>query len=237
VLLYNLTSAYFESSQPDDENDKQRYRYKPRQAQRLRPGDGRTRPSMARPIASGLLDRGMPSNEVLAEMRKANPPVWYLVAQGPAFQTGEGAAQFPGRRFARGPMSSFSCGSGRCTCGRRAAHASTRNAPCGDASSNDYGRVSGRSRRWRIPHARNLKLGAARSKAGAAWRLIAVEVAEQMPPPLPSRSTATSRERRGARGAQSAAHQSVRRGSAKLWKFYIQLVEIEVAFKNLKDDL
>jgi hypothetical protein len=27
VLLYDLTSTYFESSQPDDENDKRRYRY------------------------------------------------------------------------------------------------------------------------------------------------------------------------------------------------------------------
>jgi hypothetical protein len=27
VLLYDLTSAYFESSQPDDEDDKRRYRY------------------------------------------------------------------------------------------------------------------------------------------------------------------------------------------------------------------
>jgi hypothetical protein len=56
-------------------------------------------------------------------------------------------------------------------------------------------------------------------------------------PPSPSRSTATSYERYAAARALSAARQSVRRDPAKLWKFYIQLVEIEAAFKNLKDDL
>ena len=41
-----------------------------------------------------------------------------------------------------------------------------------------------------------------------------------------------------ARRPLSAAHQSVwQREPAELWQFYIQLVEVEAAFKNLKDDL
>jgi hypothetical protein len=35
VLLYDLTSTYFESSQPDDENEKRRYGYSDRDARRL----------------------------------------------------------------------------------------------------------------------------------------------------------------------------------------------------------
>lgn len=35
----------------------------------------------------------------------------------------------------------------------------------------------------------------------------------------------------------SAAHQSSRASACHLWQFYIQLTEVEAAFKTLKDDL
>jgi len=41
VLLYDLTSTYFESNPPDDDNDKRRFGYKPRQAPRLCAGGDR----------------------------------------------------------------------------------------------------------------------------------------------------------------------------------------------------
>ena len=84
-----------------------------------------------------------------------------------------------------------------------------------------------------------MKLGAARAKAPAAWRL------DRHP-----RSTR--------RAAQCSAMRSIARSCAKcadakaaiscaptcagtirrqLWRFYIQLIEVEAAFKNLKDDL
>ena len=40
-----------------------------------------------------------------------------------------------------------------------------------------------------------------------------------------------------ARGTLSAAHQPHREDPALLWQYYIQLVAVEEAFKNLKDDL
>src|SRR5579883_2895674 len=56
------------------------------------------------------MDRGIPSDEVLAEMRKADPPVSYLVgtprAGFPNWR--RRCSNCPGRRFARGSMSSFS---------------------------------------------------------------------------------------------------------------------------------
>src|ERR1700704_4944999 len=181
VLLYDLTSTYFESPQPDDEKDKRRYGYSRDKrsdcvqvvialivtpdgfplpmrccretrptARRCATPSARSRPSTARPIASGSwiaafrVTRSLPRCErpirpsrISSARPRAGFPNWrrrYL--------------NCPGRRFARGSMSSFSRGTKRCTCWRRATHASTRNARCGDASSNGYGRVSSRSRRW-----------------------------------------------------------------------------------------
>src|SRR5215472_15238811 len=39
----------------------------------------RSRPSTARPIRILVMDRGIPTDEMLAEMRQADPPVSYLV--------------------------------------------------------------------------------------------------------------------------------------------------------------
>ena len=83
-----------------------------------------------------------------------------------------------------------------------------------------------------------MKLGAARAKAPAAWRLVDIEVAaarrQLQLRAQPQKATQSAPPR----GSLSAAHQSVRaQDPAQLWQFYIQLTEIEAAFKNLKDDL
>ena len=57
-------------------------------------------------------------------------------------------------------------------------------------------------------------------------------------PPSLTRSTARSCARRaGAKAATCCAPTCRGRDPAELWRFYIQLVEVEAAFKNLKDDL
>jgi hypothetical protein len=60
-----------------------------------------------------------------------------------------------------------------------------------------------------------MKLGAARSKARAAWRLIDVEVAEQDATFTFALNRDKLRKDTPPRGALSAAHQSVRRGSGQ----------------------
>src|SRR6266849_6194570 len=110
VLLYDLTSTYFESVPPDDEDDKRRYGYsrdKRRDcvqvvialivtpegfplAYEVLPGntaDCKTLRGALRKIEAQygkaqriwVMDRGIPTEEVLAEMRQADPPVSYLV--------------------------------------------------------------------------------------------------------------------------------------------------------------
>src|SRR5246127_5099286 len=110
VLLYDLTSTYFESSQPDNEDDKRRYGYSRDKrsdctqvvialivtpdgfplAYEVLPGntaDCTTLRNALRKIEAQygkaeriwVMDRGIPTDEVLAEMRQADPPVSYLV--------------------------------------------------------------------------------------------------------------------------------------------------------------
>jgi hypothetical protein len=82
-----------------------------------------------------------------------------------------------------------------------------------------------------------MKLGAARAKARAAWRLIDIEVA----PKTVTFSFALNRDK--LRKTRRREERYLLRTNlcdedpAKLWRFYIQLVEVEAAFKNLKDDL
>jgi hypothetical protein len=82
-----------------------------------------------------------------------------------------------------------------------------------------------------------MKLGAARSEARAAWRLIDIEVA----PNAATFSFALNRQKlRSARqreGRYLLRSNLCGQDPAQLWQFYIQLVEIEATFKTMKDDL
>src|SRR5271157_857846 len=110
VLLYDLTSTYFESPPPADEADKRRHGYSRDKrsdcvqvvialivtpegfplAYEVLPGntaDNKTLRGFLHKIEAQygkaeriwVMDRGIPTEEVLAEMRQADPPVSYLV--------------------------------------------------------------------------------------------------------------------------------------------------------------
>lgn len=110
VLLYDLTSTYFECDVPDDPNDPRRFGHSRDRrsdcvqvvvalvvtpeglplAYEMLPGntsDKTTLRDMLKKVRSRygaaeriwLMDRGIPTEEVLAEMRASTPPVQYLV--------------------------------------------------------------------------------------------------------------------------------------------------------------
>src|SRR5258705_10219092 len=110
VLLYDLTSTYFESAPPKDDNDKRRFGYSRDKrsdcvqvvialivtrdgfplAYEVLPGntaDSTTLQGFLHKIETQygkaqriwVMDRGIPTDAVLAEMRQADPPVSYLV--------------------------------------------------------------------------------------------------------------------------------------------------------------
>jgi hypothetical protein len=82
-----------------------------------------------------------------------------------------------------------------------------------------------------------MKLGAARAKARAAWRLLDVAVAPEGATFSFTLDRNKLRQVRRREGRYLLRTNLTGREPAELWRFYIQLVEIEAAFKTMKDDL
>jgi len=82
-----------------------------------------------------------------------------------------------------------------------------------------------------------MKLGAAKAKSPAAWRLIDIDLAPQGAAVSFALNRQKLRQVRRREGRYLLRTNLHGRDPAELWRFYTQLVEIEAAFKNLKDDL
>jgi Transposase DDE domain len=82
-----------------------------------------------------------------------------------------------------------------------------------------------------------MKLGAARAKARAAWRLIDIAVAPDAASFTFTLNRSKLRKTRRREGRYLLRTNLCGQDPAQLWQFYIQLVEIEAAFKTIKDDL
>ena len=274
VLLYDLTSTYFESSQPDDENDKRRFGYSRDKrsdcvqvvialivtpdgfplAYEVLPGntaDCTTLRSALQKIEVQygkakriwIMDRGIPTDEVLAEMRRADPPVSYLVGtpKGRLSKLEKALLKLPWQAVREGVDVKLL---------RQDADQEMYVLAQSHARINKERAMRRRKLKWlwarlkQIAAMENLsreellmKLGAARAKARAAWRLIDVEVAKKDATFTFALTRDKLRETRRREGRYLLRTNLCDEDPAKLWKFYIQLVEIEAAFKNLKDDL
>jgi transposase len=269
VLLYDLTSTYFESPLPDDEADKRRFGYSRDKRSdcvqvmialivtpdgfplgyEVLPGntaDCTTLPDMLRRIEAQygkaqriwVMDRGIPTEQQLAAMRSADPPISYLVGtpKGRLTKLEQALIGLPWHAVRAGVEVKLLPQDGELyvLAQSRARIAKER-------------AMRRRKLKWLWARLKEIaamdltreellmKLGAARSKARAAWRLIDVDVA-------PDRATFTLnrdklRQARRREGRYLLRSNLCGRDPAELWQFYIQLVEVEAAFKNLKDDL
>ena len=82
-----------------------------------------------------------------------------------------------------------------------------------------------------------MKLGAAQTKAPAAWRLIEVEVVQRGARFTYRLDRDKLRQVRLREGRYLLRTNLTESDPAKLWQFYLQLVEVEAAFRTLKGDL
>ena len=82
-----------------------------------------------------------------------------------------------------------------------------------------------------------MKLGAARSHAPKAWRLIEIEVAESEASFSYRLNRAKLKKVRRREGRYLLRTNLTEQDPVKLWNYYLQLVVVEEAFKNLKGDL
>jgi hypothetical protein len=286
VLLYDLTSTYFESDPPFPEGDKRRHGYSRDHrgdcvqviialvvtpeglplAYEVLPGntaDNTTlKDFLARIVAQygkarriWLMDRGVPTEAVLAEMRAADPPVQYLVGtpKGRLTRLEKGGGGQPGRGARPG-------GPGR-------VHPPAHDARPGvqvkllpqDGELYVFAQSTDRVAKERAIRRRQLKwlwgrlkqlagmklsreellmrLGAARKQARTAWRLIAIEVAADSAALSYRLDRAKLRRARRREGRYLLRTNLTDDDPARLWGLYLQLVSVEEAFRNLKGDL
>ncbi len=186
------------------------------------------------------MDRGIPSEEVLAEMRAADPPVSYLVGtpKGRLSKLEKHLVTLPWQAVREGvdvkllpqEQELYVLAQSRARIDKERA-------------------MRRRKLKWLWARLKQIaameldreellmKLGAARAKARAAWRLVDVAVAPASATFSFTLDRAKLRQVRRREGRYLLRTNLTGREPAKLWQFYIQLVEIEAAFKTMKDDL
>ncbi|HEY1808922.1 MAG TPA: IS1634 family transposase [Acidobacteriaceae bacterium] len=272
VLLYDLTSTYFEINASDvAEGDKRRHGYSRDKrsdcpqvvialvvtpdglplAYEILPGNTADCTTLRRFLAKierqygrarrvWVMDRGIPTEAVLAEMRASDPPVQYLVG------TPKGRLSRLEQRLLAEPWQEA-----------RAGVAVKLLAEDGElyVFAESVDRVSKeramrrRQLKWLWKRLRELaamevpreemlmKLGAARSRAPTAWRLVDIEMDKESSMFMYTLNRQKLRRVRRREGRYLLRTNLTENDPALLWQYYIQLVAVEQAFKNLKGDL
>jgi hypothetical protein len=271
VLLYDLTSTYFESDPPFPEGDKRKHGYSRDKrfdcvqvvialivtpegfplAYEVLAGntaDNTTLRGFLKKIEAQygkaeriwVMDRGIPTEEVLAEMRQSDPPVYYLVGtpKGRLSRYEKALTERPWHKVRDGVEVKL---------------LPQDNEVYVLAQSRDRIHKERSMRRrqlkrlWKRLHELRgmqlsrdqllLKLGAAQQQSPSAWRLVHLNVPEADEPLQFSLRKDRLRKARRREGRYLLRTNLVGRDPAQMWEFYTQLVQVEEAFKNLKGDL
>ena len=271
VLLYDLTSTYFESDPPADEDDKRRHGYSRDHrpdcvqvvialvvtpeglplAYEVLPGNtadsttlkdflARIERQYGKARRVWCMDRGVPTEEVLAQMRASDPPVHYLVGtpKGRLTRLEEALLDKPwhiARPEVRVKLLAQDS--------ELYVFAESRDRIAKERS------MRRRQLKWLWERLKKLstmkltrdallmKLGAAQTKAPAAWRLIEIEVAKRGASFAYRLDRDKLRQVRRREGRYLLRTNLTESDPAKLWEFYVQLVQVEAAFRTLKSDL
>jgi Transposase DDE domain len=280
VLLYDLTSTYFESPPPDDDADKRRHGYsrdKRRDcvqvvialivtpdgfplAYEVLPGNTADKTTLRAALSKieaqygkaqriWVMDRGIPTEEVLAEMRQADPPIAYLVGtpKGRLSKMEKALLGLPWQAVRPGvdvkllPQSPPSGNDPRevelYVLARSHARINKERAMRRRQLKRLWSRLKELSTMSLTRDELVMKLGAARAKGRAAWRLVEVEVDPESATFRYGLNRKKLRNVRRREGRYLLRTNLCGHEPADLWRFYIQLVEVEAAFKTLKDDL
>ena len=272
VLLYDLTSTYFEVNASDlPEGSKRRHGYSRDKrpdcpqlvialvvtpdglplAYEVLPGntaDCKTLRDFRARIESQygkarrvwVMDRGVPTEETLAQMRASDPPVSYLVGtpKGRLTRLEKHLVDKPWRQAREGVEVKL----------LRQDDDLYVFAQSADRINKERA-MRRRQLKWLWARLKKLaeievsrdemlmKLGAARSKAPSAWRLVETDVDEETGRLTFSLDRKKLRKVRRREGRYLLRTNLTEDDPAKLWQYYVQLVAVEEAFKTLKGDL
>jgi len=271
VLLYDLTSTYFEADPPFPEGDKRRFGYSRDHrpdcvqivialvvtpeglplAYEVLPGNTSDKTTLrgflerierqygkARRV--WLMDRGVPTEEILAEMRTADPPIFYLVGtpKGRLTRLQKHLVDKPWQEARPGVQVKLLPQDGELyvfaqSLDRIAKERAMRRRQLKRL----WARLKQLSAMTLTREELLMKLGATRNQFRKAWRLVVVEVAADSPTFTYRLDRIKLRQARSREGRYLLRTNLVEEDPAKLWSHYLLLVMIEEAFKNLKGDL
>jgi transposase len=276
VLLYDLTSTYFESAPPFPEGDKRQYGYSRDKrpdcvqvvialvvtpegfplAYEVLAGNTADKTTLRDFLAKieklygkaqrvWVMDRGIPTEEVLAEMRASDPPVYYLVGtpKGRLSRYEKELLEQPWQAVREGVQVKLLSQDGELYV---LAESKDRvNKERAMRQRQLKGLVKRLKELAQMELTRDqllLKLGAAKNQYPAAWRLVTIQVPEKeaaMRPPIFTFALRRDKLRQVRRreGRYLLRSNLSAQAPEKLWQFYIQLTQVEAAFKDLKDDL
>jgi transposase len=271
VLLYDLTSTYFESDPPADDEDKRRHGYSrdhrpdciqvvialvvtpegfplayevlagnTADSTTLKDFLARIERQYGKARRVWCMDRGIPTEETLAQMRAADPPVHYLVGtpKGRLSRLEKALLEKPWHAARPGVQVKLLAQDDELY-----VLAESRDRVAKERSMRRrqlkwlWARLNKLSTMNLTREALLMKLGAARAKTPAAWRLIEIELAPRGASFTYRLDRDKLRQIRRREGRYLLRTNLTESDPAKLWQFYLQLVEIEAAFKTLKGDL
>ena len=271
VLLYDLTSTYFESDPPLDEQDKRRFGYSRDHrfdcvqivialivtpeglplAYEVLPGNTADSTTLRAFLAKierqygkakriWCMDRGIPTEAVLEEMRAADPPVQYLVGtpKGRLNRLEQAIAMQPWKTARAGVKVKLVPEEGELyvfaeSVDRVAKERSMRKRQLKWL----WARLAQLSTMELTRDALLMKLGSAQSKAPAAWRLIDTQVAETGATFSYQLNREKLKKVRRREGRYLLRTNLTETDPVKLWNYYLQLVQVEESFRTLKSDL
>ena len=271
VLLYDLTSTYFESDPPFGEGDKRRHGYSRDHrpdcvqivialvvtpeglplAYEVLPGNTADSTTLrgfldkierqygkARRI--WLMDRGVPSEDVLAEMRAADPPVHYLVGtpKGRLSRLERELLSKPWQEARTGVQVKLLPQDGELYVYAESVHrVAKERAMRRRQLKRLWARLKQLASMTLSREELLMKLGAARSQSPSAWRLVAIDIAKNSADFDYRLDKKKLRQTRRREGRYLLRTNLALNDPAQLWSLYLQLVAVEEAFRNLKGDL
>src|SRR5215472_9668590 len=272
VLLYDLTSTYFEiDAVALPEDDKRRHGYSRDRrsdcpqvvialvvtpeglplAYQVLPGNTKDNQTLRQFLAKierqygkarrvWVMDRGIPTEAVLAEMRQSDPPVRYLVGtpKGRLTKLEKRLVDQPWQQVRQGVQVKLLAKDGEFYVFAESADRVLKERA-----------MRRRQLKWLWRRLKELaamkntreqllmKLGAARAKTPLGWRLVDVKVDKDSAAFTYTLNRDKLRKIRRREGRYLLRTNLTESDPATLWQYYIQLVAVEEAFKNLKADL
>ncbi|MBW1845246.1 MAG: IS1634 family transposase [Deltaproteobacteria bacterium] len=271
VLLYDLTSTYFESDPPFPEGDKRKYGYSRDKrsdcvqvvialvvtpegfplAYEVLAGNTADKTTLrgflnqieeqyGKADRVWVMDRGIPTEKVLEKMRESDPPITYLVGtpKGRLNRYEKALTEKPWHKVRDGVEVKLLPEDGEVYVLAQ--------------SHNRINKERSMRRRqlkklWRRLHELQdmkvtrdqllLKLGAAKQQSPSAWRLVQIDIPDGKGPLRFSLRKDKIRSVRRREGRYLLRTNLLGSEPAQIWEFYIQLVQVEEAFKTLKGDL